>query len=64
MTMKLIRDIYNVPAKRGMKIKVGGRVATILSARNCRLRIEFDDEPGTVYSTHPTYQVEYPEEKE
>ena len=60
MSMKLIRDVYQVPAKRGMRIKFEGRPATIVGERNARLRIEFDDEEGAVYSAHPTYNIEYP----
>lgn len=63
MSMRMIRDVYQVPAKRGMKIKYEGRAATIVGTRNARLRIEFDDEEGVVYSAHPTYNIEYPGKK-
>lgn len=60
MSIKQIRDMYKVPAKRDMDITLMGRPATIVGSRGMRLRVEFDDEPGVIYSAHPTWDIVYP----
>lgn len=63
MTIKYIRDTYKVPAKRGMRIIFEGkRRGVITGAKGCYLRIRLD---GGKHSGnyHPTWEIEYLEEK-
>lgn len=58
MSMKYIREYYNVPAKRGARIKFDGKMGTIISSNGAKLRIKLD---GASYSRlyHPTWNIEY-----
>lgn len=64
MSMEWIRRTYNVPAKRGGRIKFTGNIGrepligTISGSRNGYLRVTFDDEART-RTLHPTWEVEY-----
>lgn len=61
--MDYIRRTYQVPAKRGGRVRYTGRAAgerfgTILSARGGYLRIRLDgDKHAGTY--HPTWKLEY-----
>ncbi len=58
MTMEYIRKAYNVPAKRGGRIRYQEREGVILGQTCGRLRVRLD---GTDITTllHPTWRVEY-----
>jgi hypothetical protein len=57
--MQHVRTAYNVPAKRGGRIRFEGRATgTILSARYGRLRVRFDGQKRIAW-LHPTCEVEY-----
>lgn len=57
--MEHIRKMYNVPAKRGGRIRFEKRnTGTIVAARYGRLRVRFDGEKRSVF-LHPTWEVEY-----
>lgn len=65
MSMQLARQYYDVPAKRGMRVRYFGdgrsepKFGTIISApRSDRLRIRFDGETVT-HLFHPTWGLEY-----
>jgi len=64
MSMKQLRRMRNVPAKRGGRIRYTGasdgvpRMGTIKSAKNGYLRILIDGQKhAAVY--HPTWKIEY-----
>ena len=57
MSMEYIRKTYNVPAKRGGRIRFQGRDGIIVGTRDARLRAHFDG-IGTV-ALHPTWEIEY-----
>ena len=59
MSAEYVRSYYGVPAKRGMRIVIDGRPATIVGFKNQYLRIRRDGEKHTVIA-HPTWRVEYP----
>ena len=66
MTMEQIRQKYNVPAKRGVVVKVGKYLTgKIVGSYGLYLRIRiFDPDFGWnkyVGSYHPTWQISYPE---
>lgn len=62
MSMAWIRKSYDVPAKRGMRIKYTGEgkpeFGTIRSARGGRLSIQIDGIRHTM-PFHPTWELEY-----
>jgi hypothetical protein len=59
-SMEYIRKTYNVPAKRGARIRFQGRkVGRILSARGPHLRVQWDGLPRRTGLIHPTWAVEY-----
>ena len=58
MTAAYVRAAYDVPAKRGMRITIDGRPATIVGFAGARLRIRRDGEKRTAV-THPTWRVDY-----
>lgn len=60
MSMEYIRKTYNVPAKRGGKVKVSGRLGTIVRARGQYLLVRWADTVGQpCVPCHPTWQVNY-----
>jgi len=59
MSAEYVRSYYGVPAKRGMRIVIDGRPATIVGFKNQYLRIRRDGEKRTAIA-HPTWRVEYP----
>lgn len=67
MSLRYIRKTYQVPAKRGMRVRYtdeGGVIwnGTITSARGSHLRVLVDDRvPGYRgrLILHPTHRVEY-----
>lgn len=58
MSMKYIREHYNVPAKRGMEVIAQGRKGTIVGSSNTYLRIRIEGEE-MVGLYHPTWKMEY-----
>jgi hypothetical protein len=54
--MERIRRNYNVPARRGGRIRFMGQLGTITSATHY-LRVKFDN--GGKALLHPTWNVEY-----
>jgi len=62
MTMAYIRSLYAVPAKRGMRVTVDGKLGRITSARGGYIMVRFD---GDSFSKpcHPTWRVEYEQEQ-
>lgn len=61
MSMQSIRDRYGVPAKRGQRVVVDGRSATITGASRTaeHLMVRLDDAPRRTQPIHPTWRVEY-----
>lgn len=55
--MTYVRETYAVPAKRGGRVRVDGRIGTITSATH-HIRVRFDGEKFS-RSCHPTWRVEY-----
>jgi len=63
MSMKYIREHYDVPAKRGGKVKYTGdidcpHVGVIIGSRGAYLRIRFPEWKHTG-TFHPTWEIEY-----
>ena len=60
--MEYIRNTYNVPAKRGVKVKYTGGVkpifGKIVGTRNAHIRVKLEETQKTV-SFHPTWKIEY-----
>lgn len=60
--MAWVRNAYDVPAKRGMRVKYTGEgrdeLGTIRSASNGRLNIQLDSVKHTM-PFHPTWKLEY-----
>jgi hypothetical protein len=56
--MEWIRETYNVPAKRGMKVIVQGQEGTIIGSKGQYLRIRKEGEQKAL-SYHPTWKVKY-----
>jgi hypothetical protein len=62
-----IRKAYDVPAKRGMRVRYSPpgkapRLGTIVGSRDQYLRIRLDPAPGmisTPWNHHPTWCLEY-----
>lgn len=63
MSMEYIREHWQVPAKRGMRIKFRGRPATITGSRDALLLVRFDDDDKWLgpMRVHPTWEIEWPE---
>ena len=61
--MAAVRDYYGVPARRGGRVAytwpTPRRVGTILSARDHKLWIRFDDSGTREGPFHPTWEIEY-----
>lgn len=66
MSMEYIRRMYNVPAKRGMRVRFVGPCVqfdgTIVSSRGGYLRVRSDDN-NWVYTLHPAWNVQYLEDE-
>lgn len=60
MSMQSIRDYYQVPAKRGMRVIFDGQPGVITSAdrSTMHLRVMLDDTKHSV-RVHPTWHMEY-----
>ena len=63
MSFEYIRETYNVPAKRGMKVIAQGRRGTIVGVKGPHLRIRIEGEKN-ILSFHPTWEMEYLSEGE
>ena len=57
MSMEYIRKTYNVPAKRGMRIRFCGRYGVIVGSLGARLRARVDG--MGIVSLHPTWEMLY-----
>ncbi|HHF7341033.1 TPA: hypothetical protein ACPSKZ_000700 [Legionella anisa] len=58
MTMAYIRSKYNVPARKGVQVKVGDKLGVITGTHGFLLMILLDgDKHATPH--HPTYEIEY-----
>jgi hypothetical protein len=62
MSMQVIRGWYNVPAKRGARIRYTGekspQLGTIVASKGSYIRIRMDGEKRAE-SYHPTWEIEY-----
>ena len=54
MSLKYIRDFYNVPAKRGQRVLWRGMPGRITAASGPHVRIRMDDPEMPVVIAHPT----------
>jgi hypothetical protein len=60
MSAQYVRTYYGVPAKRGMRIAIQGKPATIVGFSGAHLRLRVDGEKHIV-NAHPTWEITYPE---
>lgn len=60
MSAAYVRNYYQVPAKRGMRIKIEGKPALIVGFSGAHLRIRIDGEKHIV-NAHPTWEITYPD---
>lgn len=58
MTMAYIRSKYNVPARKGMRIKFQDKFGMIMGAYGAYLRILLDGHKHSMLY-HPMYEIEY-----
>jgi hypothetical protein len=72
MSMKRIREYYNVPAKRGARVEYGGddlakfirgfmyapKKGTVVGSRGDYIRVRFDGS-SAIETLHPTWKVRY-----
>lgn len=56
--MNYIRNHYNVPAKRGGRVRYNGKPGVITGTRGQYLRIRLDGEKRAG-NYHPTWRIEY-----
>ena len=54
-----VRRYYQVPAKRGARIKFRGQLGTIVGFSGAGLRVRLDDDPKRVIPCHPTWRIDY-----
>lgn len=61
MSMRRIREVYGVPAKRGMRVVCDGTPGVIVGASrtNMHLLLRLDDDPRHTVPAHPTWRMEY-----
>jgi hypothetical protein len=57
MSMEYIRKTYNIPAKRGKRIRFHGHDGVITGSLGCRLRARFGGISTALL--HPTWDIEY-----
>lgn len=60
--MEFIRYYYGAPVKRGKRIAYtwnGRREGTIVSARDGKFNVRFDDTGKIEGPFHPTWEIEY-----
>ncbi len=64
MSMQRIREYYNVPARRGMRITMDGQPGVIVASdpTSMHLRVRFDGQRHSL-RVHPTWRVEYQTEE-
>lgn len=60
MSAAYVRSYYGVPAKRGMRVDIQGKPATIVGFSGASLRVRLDGEKHIV-NAHPTWEITYPE---
>ena len=53
-----IRQVYKVPVSKGIRVRMDGRLGTIIGADQ-HLQVRFDDEPKRIGHCHPTWKVTY-----
>lgn len=58
MTAAYVRRYYGVPAKRGMRVSIEGRLGTIVSFLGQYLGVRFDGEKHAS-KCHATWEVVY-----
>lgn len=58
MSAAYVRGAYQVPAKRGMRVRVNGSRGTIVSFPDQYIGVRFDGERRTVLC-HPAWLVQY-----
>lgn len=64
MSMKNIRDEYNVPAKRGVRVEFSGSIGNqpiqgkIVGSRYGHILVKFDGDWRTK-TLHPTWELKY-----
>lgn len=60
MNFDYIKQYYNAPAEIGRRVKVYGKLGTIVEDRGHYIGVNFDeDKPGVVRNAHPISEVEY-----
>lgn len=62
MSVEYIRRVYEVPAKRGMRVTVNGKPGVIASFRGAYIMVRFDGAKHSV-PCHPQWEVQYHESK-
>lgn len=63
MPFEHIKKTYSVPAEIGRRVVVDGKPGIITADRGNYIGVEYDDQPGMVCNCHPTWNVEYLEDK-
>lgn len=58
MSLKYIKDYYEVPADKGQMVVYDGKIGTIVGASGPHLRVRFPNEKRD-FILHPTWKVEY-----
>lgn len=58
MSMAYIRSYYNVPAKRGARVRYNGKPGVIVGSNGARLKIRLDGE-RSAKAYHPMWHIEY-----
>jgi hypothetical protein len=64
MSLAYVRSRYGVPAKRGGRIYIGGKMATIVGSRDGRLRVRLEEDADKrIVTAHPTWNIRYADPK-
>ena len=58
MSMTWIRQHYNVPAKRGVRVEIDGKRGVITGTSGPHLRVRLDGDKHAV-PAHPTWHMTY-----